>query len=145
MWDGSGSEVVLRTKPFETVMDVKRMVARRYGVSVKALEGPRRNPEFAHPRQVAMALAYRRLKSKGVSYPLIAREFGNRHWTTVIFACRKFGINADPRLAEIARRGVENRRRRIKAEAEAVTPKRTPKQLRDAFWMREAGFLGGQP
>jgi hypothetical protein len=157
MYDGAADTlagVELRTKPFETVMDVKRMVARRYGVTVQDIEGPSRAPMFSHPRQVAMALAYRRLKSKGASYPLIGREFGGRHWTTVIFACRKFGRNADPQLSEIARRAVDTRQKRIaaaerKAEKREAVPTppepeyRTREQIRRRHWMREAGFFGG--
>jgi chromosomal replication initiation ATPase DnaA len=80
----------LRTRPFSSVKEVKRAVAKRFGVTVADLEGACRKRRYAVPRQVAMALAYRRLKKHGYSTSMIGRCF-NRDHTTVLFACRKFG------------------------------------------------------
>lgn len=102
MFDGAGinwtavafeepREVVLRSKRFRSVQEIKVAVAKRYRVSVADLEGPCRKQEFAKPRQIAMALSYRKLKAFGYSLPMIGRAFGDRDHTTVLHACRKLG------------------------------------------------------
>lgn len=83
--------VVLRTKPFRSIDEIKKAVAKRYRVTVADLEGPSHARQFALPRQVAMALAYRRLKPFGYSLPMVSKQFGGRHHTTALFACRKIG------------------------------------------------------
>jgi hypothetical protein len=83
--------VVLRTRPFRSIEDIKRAVAKRYRVTVADLEDASRARMFAHPRQVAMALSYRKLKRFGYSLPLIGKHFGGRDHTTVLFAVRKIG------------------------------------------------------
>lgn len=83
--------IVLKAKPFDSIKQIKEAVARRYGVKVSDLEGRCKRREFAHPRQVAMALAYRKLRAKGYSLPMVGRHFGNRDHTTVLYACRKIG------------------------------------------------------
>lgn len=94
--EGTGTEVVLKVKPFRTVRDVKLSIARRFKVTMAELESPCRKRRFAHPRQIAMAIAYKRLKRRGYSAPMIGREFGGRDHTTVLYACRKFGMPVDP-------------------------------------------------
>ena len=100
--------IVLKTKPFRTVKDVKLAICRRFKVTMAQLEGPCRERRFARPRQIAMALAYRRLRKHGYSLPMIGRSFGNRDHTTVLFAVRKFDRPAakrytlsTPQIAEI--------------------------------------------
>lgn len=83
--------VVLRSKRFRSVQEIKVAVAKRYRVSIADLEGPCRKREFAKPRQIAMALSYRKLKAFGYSLPMIGRAFGDRDHTTVLHACRKLG------------------------------------------------------
>jgi chromosomal replication initiation ATPase DnaA len=85
------SGVRLKTKPFTSVGQIKRAVAKRYNVTTADLEGPCRKIRFARPRQIAMALAYRRLRRYGYSLPLIGRHFGGRDHTTVLFAAKKYG------------------------------------------------------
>ncbi len=89
--------VVLRTKPFRSIDEIKKAVAKRYRVSVADLEGPCRQQRFAVPRQIAMALCYRRLKPFGYSLPMIGKRFGDRDHTTVLFACRKMGTKGAKR------------------------------------------------
>jgi chromosomal replication initiation ATPase DnaA len=84
------ADPVLRTHPFESVKEVKRAVARHFKITMDELEGPCRKRQFAHPRQIAMALSYRRLRKRGYSLPMIGRCFGNRDRTTVLYAFRKF-------------------------------------------------------
>jgi len=96
--------VVLKAKPFDSIKQIKEAVARRYRVKVSDLEGKCRRREFAHPRQVAMALAYRRLRRHGYSLPMIGRHFGDKHHTTILYACVKFGHKADPVVSSRAKR-----------------------------------------
>lgn len=84
------TEVRLKTRPFRSCAEIKQRVAKRYRVTVADLEGPSRKRCHARPRQIAMALAYRKLKPFGYSLPMIARQFGGRDHTTILFACRKF-------------------------------------------------------
>lgn len=83
--------VVLRAKPFRSIDEIKKAVAKRYRVTVADLEGPSHARQFALPRQVAMALSYRKLKPFGYSLPMVGKQFGDRDHTTVLYACRKIG------------------------------------------------------
>jgi len=85
----------LRSKPFASVKEIKRAVAKKFGVTVADLEGKCRRREFALPRQIAMALAYRRLRKRGYSTVMIGKYF-NRDHTTVLHACKKFGHRPEP-------------------------------------------------
>ncbi len=119
--NGLDAEVVLKVKPFRTVKDVKLSVARRFGITVADIESECRKQKFAVPRQIAMALAVKRLRKLGYPTTRIAREFGNRHHTTIIWACRKWGVPADPVVSERAKRGVERRQRaQIREMADAA-------------------------
>jgi len=99
-------EVTLKTKPFVSCAQIKARIAKRYRITVADLVGPSRRREFAKPRQIAMALAYRRLKTRGYSLPMIGRNFGDRDHATVWYACKKFGMRPDPVASE---RGRQNR------------------------------------
>ena len=88
--------IVLKAKPFRSVQEIKVAVARRYKITVSDLEGDSRKQAFAHPRQIAMALAYRRLKRFGYSLPVIGKHFGDRDHTTVLYAYRKMGTKHHP-------------------------------------------------
>jgi chromosomal replication initiator protein len=68
------------------IEDIKRVVARRYGVSFHDLSSARRTANIIRPRQLAMYLA-KTLTLK--SLPEVGRRFGNRDHTTVLHAVRK--------------------------------------------------------
>lgn len=61
-------------------------VAEFYELKEKDLLGPSRKKEIVHPRQVAMFLLRKELKS---SYPFIGRKFGDKDHTTAIHSCEK--------------------------------------------------------
>jgi len=69
-----------------TPREIMEVVCERYGVSLKDLEGRSRSRAVSEPRQVAMFLV-RELTP--MSYQEIARLFGRREHSTVLFACRK--------------------------------------------------------
>ena len=149
MWDGAGTAIVLKSRPFADVEDVKRAVAGYFRITVKQLEGYSRKPCFAHPRQVAMAIARKRLAKHGMSFDAIGAAFGGRHYSTVIFACRKFGIDANPDhpaariTARQAKQAVPMRPCRPPQPRPATVARiseRTPEQIKRAYWMRQAGF-----
>lgn len=106
--------VQLRTRPFRSIAEIKEAVARRFKVKVSDLEGDSRKKAYAHPRQVAMALAYRRLRRFGYSLPVIGKQFGDRDHTTVLHAYRKIGTKGKKRIgyggpAQIKRNALERR------------------------------------
>lgn len=84
-------QIVLKATRFDSIKRIKEAVCRRYGVTIADLEGPSRKKRYAKPRQVAMALSYRKLRSQGYSLPMIGRHFGGRDHTTVLYAYRKLG------------------------------------------------------
>lgn len=87
--------VELKVKPFVSCAQIKARVAKRYGITIADMDGHSRKRQYAWPRQIAMALCYRRLKPYGYSLPLIAKNFGGRHHTTTLYACRKFRKGTD--------------------------------------------------
>jgi len=74
------SEVPLRKV---TISLIKEKVARFHGITVKELEGQRRDQRLTVPRQIAMYLA---CELTNASLPQIAREFGKKDHTTVMYA-----------------------------------------------------------
>jgi len=102
--------VQLRTRPFSSVAEIKEAVARRYKVKVSDLEGKSRKKAYAIPRQVAMALSYRKLRRFGYSLPLIGKHFGDRDHTTVLFAYRKIGTKGQERLGQRTSRTISRPR-----------------------------------
>lgn len=108
-FDGAPREVKLKTRPFRSCAEIKQRVAKRYRISVADMEGHSRRRNVARPRQVAMALAHRRLTPLGYSLSMIARDFGGRHYSTVLFASKKYGFQPDPVISE---RGRQNRKGR---------------------------------
>lgn len=148
MFDGAG-QIELKAKPFANVEDVKRAVAGYFRLTVKDLESASRKPRYAHPRQVAMALSYKRLRKAGFTYEAIGASFGNRHYSTVISACRKFGIAPDPAASAAAYRGKAARASVPMRPCKPPVPKpvvrslpaRTPEEITRAYWMRQAGFV----
>ncbi|MCP4196033.1 MAG: chromosomal replication initiator protein DnaA [Proteobacteria bacterium] len=69
-----------------TVNGVQETVCKHFSVSVDELKGARRQRSIAFPRQVAMYLCRKGLKS---SFPEIGQKFGGKDHTTALAACRK--------------------------------------------------------
>jgi chromosomal replication initiation ATPase DnaA len=65
---------------------IKRKVAEHFSITVQDLESASRKRRLVWPRQLAMALA-RRLTPQ--TFPQIARRFGSRDHTTVMYGCQK--------------------------------------------------------
>ena len=66
-----------------TISLIKEKVARFHGITLKELEGQRRDQRLTVPRQIAMYLA---CDLTNASLPQIAREFGKKDHTTVMYA-----------------------------------------------------------
>jgi chromosomal replication initiator protein len=69
-----------------TIADVQLMVMEQFGVTKDEMIGGKRTQNLVVPRQIAMYLC-RQLLS--VSFPEIARNFGGRDHSTVMYACTK--------------------------------------------------------
>jgi chromosomal replication initiator protein len=80
---------------------IQDVVAKHFGISVKALVSPSRTAAIAWPRQVAMHLA-RTLTD--ASLPTIGRAFGGRSHATVVHSCRRVAHQLD--IDEAATRAV---------------------------------------
>jgi chromosomal replication initiator protein len=87
-------QVVVRT---ENIIDA---VAERYGFTSAEIRGHKRQRPLSHARHVAMFLVRELIAN--ASYPVIARDFGNRNHTSVISAVDKIRleIQSDPQLLE---------------------------------------------
>jgi len=103
MWDGQAEPISFKAK----IHEVKTVVAGIYGLPVSALESNCRKRIWAHPRQEAMKLAR---ELTGASYPQLARHFGDRDHTTVLYADRKVSLR-EPEDAKLAARLNECRAR----------------------------------
>ncbi|MHB9023959.1 MAG: chromosomal replication initiator protein DnaA [Armatimonadota bacterium] len=66
--------------------DIQQLVIQHFGISLGDLTGARRTQDLVLPRQIAMYLCRQLLSA---SFPEIARKFGGRDHTTVIYACSK--------------------------------------------------------
>ena len=88
---------------------IKKKVANYYNIKVSDLESAKKNNNIAFPRQVAMYLI-REMTDK--SLPQIGRFFGNRHHTTVKYACEK--IEEDIKSDETLKNVIENLKEEIK-------------------------------
>lgn len=80
-----------------TIDSVQRAVADFYKINVSDMKSPRRFRSLSHPRQVAMYLCKKLVRS---SFPEIGTKFGGKDHTTVIHACRKIErlLTEDPVL-----------------------------------------------
>lgn len=87
MFDGQG--VTPQTKP--TIADVQKVVASANGLRVDDFKSPDRHWIVAHPRQIAMALAY---EMTGKSLQQVGRQFGGRDHSTVAYTCKKISAQA---------------------------------------------------
>ena len=87
----------LQISPTRAVKVIKERVAAKYGVRELDLLSTYRFVRLAWPRQIAMYLAKTKAK---MSFPAIARAFGDRHHTTALYAFRKVSSRraADPNL-----------------------------------------------
>ncbi len=66
-----------------TIALIKERVAKAHGLSVKEMDNPRRDQRLAAPRHIAMYIA---AELTDCSLPQIAREFGKKDHTTVMYA-----------------------------------------------------------
>ncbi len=87
----------------EDVITPKRImdfVADYYSVPVLKLKEKNNSKNIVLPRQVAMYLCK---QLTNLSYPEIGKEFGNKHHTTVMYACEKIEkkIASDPRFKRL--------------------------------------------
>lgn len=69
-----------------TIADVQQMVIQHFGISLEELTGSSRTQNLVLPRQIAMYLCRQLLDA---SFPEIARKFGGRDHSTVMYACNK--------------------------------------------------------
>ena len=69
-----------------SVESVQQAVCKHFNVSLTDMRGSRRHRSIALPRQVAMYLCRKGLKS---SFPEIGNKFGGKDHTTALAACRK--------------------------------------------------------
>jgi chromosomal replication initiator protein len=69
-----------------SIADVQQAVVQQFNIALADLTGARRTQNLVQPRQVAMYLCRQLLSS---SFPEIARNFGGRDHSTVIYACTK--------------------------------------------------------
>lgn len=69
-----------------SIESIQRLVADFYKINISDLKSPRRVKSLAHPRQVAMYLCKKHVRT---SFPEIGSKFGGKDHTTVMHACRK--------------------------------------------------------
>lgn len=69
-----------------TIGDVQQLVVQHFGISLDELNGGRRTQNLVMPRQIAMYLCRQLINA---SFPEIARKFGGRDHSTVMYACTK--------------------------------------------------------
>lgn len=81
-------ELTKSTLAVERHEQIKRVVASRFGITVKAMESRCGITQVLYPRQIAMYVMY----TEEFSYPSIARSFGKHH-TTVMHSVDKIHVN----------------------------------------------------
>ncbi|MEI7833723.1 MAG: chromosomal replication initiator protein DnaA [bacterium] len=69
-----------------TIADIQQLVVEHFSITLEDMNGARRNQSLVVPRQMAMYLCRQLLDS---SFPEIAKRFGGRDHSTVIYACNK--------------------------------------------------------
>jgi chromosomal replication initiator protein len=80
------SDILKQTDRKITIDEIQRKVCDHYMIRISDLVGPKRQRNFARPRQMAMYLA-KMLTNR--SLPEIGRKFGGRDHTTIIHGVRK--------------------------------------------------------
>lgn len=73
-------------KKLYSIESIQKTVASFYNLNVSDLKSPRRAKSLSHPRQVAMYLCKKHVRS---SFPEIGGKFGGKDHTTVMYACKK--------------------------------------------------------
>ena len=102
-------DIITNNEISVTPEKIKNKVANYYNIKVGDLESAKKTNNIAFPRQVAMYLI-REMTDK--SLPQIGRYFGNRHHTTVKYACEK--IEDDIKSDETLKNIIENLKEEIK-------------------------------
>ncbi|MDJ0763665.1 MAG: chromosomal replication initiator protein DnaA [Myxococcota bacterium] len=69
-----------------TMHGVQKTICKHFSISLDDLKGPKRQRSIAFPRQVAMYLCRKGLRT---SFPEIGESFGGKDHTTALAACRK--------------------------------------------------------
>ncbi len=69
-----------------SIESIQKTVAEYYNLNISDLKSPRRVKTLAFPRQIAMYLCKKHVRS---SFPEIGGKFGGKDHTTVMHACRK--------------------------------------------------------
>ncbi len=82
-----------------SIADINAAACDQFGLTLDELLSPSRTPRIAWPRQIAMYLAR---ELTGESLPAIARQFGGRDHTTILYAWRRTAsrIATDPACSE---------------------------------------------
>jgi chromosomal replication initiator protein len=75
-----------------TITKIKETVANAHGLTVKEMDNGRRDQRLAGPRQIAMYIA---TSLTDYSLPQIARDFGKKDHTTIIYARNKIKDQID--------------------------------------------------
>ncbi len=76
----SGSETTV------TPEKIKKVVCKHYGIKLSDMESNKKTNNIAYPRQIAMYIVR---DMTDYSLPKIGKFFGNKHYTTVLYACDK--------------------------------------------------------
>ncbi len=103
-------------RPTPTIAEVQQATCRACAITPEELLSSSRAARLAGPRQLAMYLSRRHT---GATLPAIAREFGGRDHTTILYACRQAEsrLEREPAVRKLARR--------IEAELERGTGDRS--------------------
>jgi len=80
-----------------SIESIQKTVAEYYNLNISDLKSPRRVKSLSYPRQIAMYLCKKHVRS---SFPEIGGKFGGKDHTTVMHACRKIEklLETDNRL-----------------------------------------------
>ncbi|MFH1831101.1 MAG: chromosomal replication initiator protein DnaA [Pseudomonadota bacterium] len=80
-----------------SIESIQKTVAAFYNLNISDLKSPRRVKTLAYPRQIAMYLCKKHVRS---SFPEIGGKFGGKDHTTVMHACRKIErlLQSDSRI-----------------------------------------------
>lgn len=79
-------DILMSSETAITPQKIKKVVSNHYNIKVSDLESVKKTNNIAFPRQIAMYLM-RNLTN--LSLPKIGEYFGNKHYTTVMYACEK--------------------------------------------------------
>lgn len=91
-----------------TPQKIKSVVAKHYNIKVSDLESSSRKADYAYPRQIAMYLCR---TMTDYSLPRIGDIFGNKHYSTVKYACDK--IDDDIMTDKVLKEEIEKIKEKI--------------------------------